>query len=110
MAFSGSPSSNLLEYTHSATVQHRRSIQPAEDLDQCANQAGPAGLVAGPDAHTVVAMKVFVKQDIVFLVRISLEFLRSGIHRAAATAIPQEDPLEAIRYFARHFKKVHPFS
>src|SRR5262249_35302682 len=36
-----------------------------ESLNQEGNDAGPAGLVAGPDAYTSVSMEIFVEQDVV---------------------------------------------
>ena len=42
-------------------------------LQQFCDQSRPAGLMAGSDAGAVVAVEVFVKQDVIAKVRISLE-------------------------------------
>ena len=41
-------------------------------MQQLGNQRGPAGLMLGAAAAAGVAVKVFIKQDVVFEVRISL--------------------------------------
>ena len=38
------------------------SVDPAEELDQLRDDAGPAGLVAGPQAGAVVSVEVLVEQ------------------------------------------------
>ena len=50
-------------------------IELAEYVDQSRHDPGPPGLMAGADAGAVVAMEVFVEQQVVPPVRIALEFL-----------------------------------
>src|SRR5262249_25485078 len=55
------------------------------------DDAGPAGLVAGPEAGPVVAVEVLVEQDEVPPVRVGLELLGAAVDRAATVVVPQED-------------------
>ena len=61
-------------------------IEPAEELDELGHQPGPAGLMAGAQPGTVVAVEVFVEEDVVAPVGIGLEFLRAAIDRSAGRA------------------------
>jgi len=44
-------------------------------LQQLGDQAGPAGLVRGPDAAAIIAVKIFVEQDVVLEMRVGREFV-----------------------------------
>jgi hypothetical protein len=48
-------------------------------------------LVAGTDAGSIIAVEVFIKQNVVSPVGIGLKLLRTSIYRSAARAIAQED-------------------
>jgi len=54
-----------LPWTKPAVLQVRLGGDPAEELDQPGDEAGPAGLVAGADPGAVVAVEVLVEQDVV---------------------------------------------
>ena len=64
----------FFECTFLPRCQELSCIDFAEDLDQFRNKTGPAGLVAGSKARTVVSMEVLVEQQVVLPVRIGLEF------------------------------------
>src|SRR5258708_2558897 len=65
-------------------------IQASEQIDQEADHTGPAGLMAGADSGTVVAVEIFVKQNIVPPVRVGLELFRAAIGRSVALLVAQE--------------------
>ena len=71
-------------------------IQTAEELDQLSHQSGPARLVARPQARAVVAMEIFVEQDVVLPVWIGLKFLRAAVNRPPPGLVPQEDPRQPV--------------
>src|SRR5262245_18867281 len=71
-------------------------IELAKNLDEEGDDASPTRLVAGADAGAVVAMEIFVEQQVIAPVGILLEFLRSTEHRPPAGFIAQEDPGQAI--------------
>ena len=70
-------------------------IELAKDLDKQGDNTRPTRLVAGPDACAVVAMKIFVEQQIVAPKRIALEFLGAPKDRPSAGLVAQEDPDQA---------------
>ncbi|HEX9412435.1 MAG TPA: hypothetical protein VF916_02940 [Ktedonobacterales bacterium] len=59
------------------------SRQGAVRLDQRDHSACPAGMVAGVDARSAVAVERFVEEDQVTPVRIRLELLPPAVHRLA---------------------------
>src|SRR5215472_8389717 len=63
-------------------------VKIPKNLEHLGNQSRPTGLVAGTDTSTVIAMKVFVEQNVVAPVGISLELVHSAEHRPAAGLIP----------------------
>lgn len=54
-------------------------------------QSCPAGLVAGANAAAIVAMKIFVKQDVVAEMRVVLELFILAENRPRSIAVSQED-------------------
>jgi hypothetical protein len=75
--------------------QRVATLDATKKVQQPCNRAGPAGLVARPDACPVVAVEVLVEQDQVAPVRILLELRGAAVHRAAAFRVAQEDPGQA---------------
>ena len=53
--------------------------------------------MAGPQAGTIVAVKVFVEQDMVAPVRIALKLLRAAIDRSSSLLVATENGLQAGR-------------
>src|SRR5215510_1811740 len=80
-------------------------IEPAEDLEHLGNESGPAGLVAGSDACSVVAVKVLVKQHVVAPVGIRLKLLGAAKHGAAARPVPKKNAGQANTYLFAHFEQ-----
>lgn len=66
-------------------------------LNQFCDQGGPAGLMACTDAGAVVAVKIFVKQDEIAPVIITLEFFRPAEDRPAAGLVAQKNPRQTLR-------------
>ena len=50
-------------------------IEVAEYLDQSRHHTGPTGLMTGADAGAVVAVEIFLEQQMIPPVRIRLELL-----------------------------------
>jgi hypothetical protein len=57
---------------------------------------GPTRLMAGADAGAVVAMEVFVEQQIVAPIRIALEFFGAAEHRPPTALVAEKYPGQAI--------------
>ena len=74
------------------SLEKLRPVKVAEELDQLRDDTGPARLVAGSKARTIVALEIFVEQDVIFPLRIGLKFLRTSIHRPPARPVSQKDP------------------
>src|SRR2546426_5399088 len=69
-------------------------------LQQLCDEPRPAGLVAGPDARAVVAVEVFVEEDQVAPVRVTLKFLGPPVDGTAPVLVAEEDSREAPRDLA----------
>jgi hypothetical protein len=65
------------------TVDEYIFQQGAVELNNSRHQAGPSSLVAGADACAIIAIKVFVEEDMVAPVGVGLEFLRAAKDRAS---------------------------
>src|SRR5712692_8522350 len=76
-------------------------------LDQLGHQAGPAGLVAGAEACSVVAVKILIEQDQVLPERVVLKDFRRAVYGPAAVAAAQENPGQAVRKLPGHFPEIH---
>ena len=61
------------------------------------HEPGPAGLMAGAQPGAIVAVEVFVEEDVVAPVGIGLELLGAAIDGPPAMFIAQEDPAKPIR-------------
>ena len=68
------------------------------------------GLVAGPDARAIVAMEVFVEQDVVPPMRIGLKFLGAAVNRPPADSSRRKDACQPVRNFLGHLEEVHQFA
>jgi hypothetical protein len=60
--------------------------------------------VAGTDAGSVIAVEVFIKQNVVSPLGIGLKLLRFSIYRPAARAIAQEDTDQPLAELMCYFK------
>ena len=66
-------------------------LSAVEHIKSARDKAGPAGLVAGPEARTVVAVEILVEQNGVFPVRIFLKLACSAIHGPLAIRIAEKN-------------------
>ena len=86
----GRPSTLLLKVYRSIIplskqlVEHGTHHRLAQPVDQHGHQAGPARLVAGAQSRTVVAVEIFVKEDVIAPVGITLEHLNAAVNRPFA--------------------------
>src|SRR5215467_9021595 len=62
-----------------------------EQVHGARDDPGPSGLMARPEAGTVVAVEVLVEEDEVAPVRILLEFARSAVDGPPAVRVAQKD-------------------
>ena len=83
------------------------AVDRAEQLHQARDEPRPAGLVAGAEARAVVAVEVFVEQDVVAPVRVVLELGDPAIDRPAPLVVAQEDARKPRRELLRHLEQVH---
>src|SRR5215471_15628177 len=56
-----------------AGLKQLRCVEVAKHLYQAGHEAGPSGLMAGAQASSIVAVEVFVEEDVIAPVRIGLE-------------------------------------
>src|SRR5258705_4693275 len=70
------------------------------------NETGPAGLMAGADAGTIIAVKVFVEKDEVAPVRIALKKFAAASYRPAPFRIAQKNVNEPPRDFSSHLPEI----
>src|SRR4051794_11131451 len=73
-----------------SSLEERLRVHCPVHLDHAGDQSRPAGLVACPEAGPVVAVEIFIKEDVVLPVWIVLEFIHASIHRPLAVLIAQE--------------------
>ena len=64
-----------------AAFQEPFGVQESIELDQFRHEPSPAGLVARAQSRPVVAMKIFIEENVVAPVGIGLELVRAPIHR-----------------------------
>ncbi len=76
-------------------------------MNELRDETGPARLVARTEPCAVVAVEVFVEEDVVAPVRIGLELLRAPIYGSPACHIAREYPGEPCGDFPAHLEKVH---
>src|SRR6185436_6739218 len=89
-------------------ARHRRDPSLPAALYERGDEGRPAGLVAGAEPGSAVAVEVLVEWNAVAPVRVVLELLGCAEHRTAAIFIAQEDPLQPRRDFVAHFEEGHP--
>src|SRR5262245_42850981 len=78
-------------------------------LKQLGDERGPAGLVAGADGRTRVAVEVLVERNQVVPVRIGLEERVAAEHRTPTLSVLEEDPREPLRQLGCHVgERQHP--
>src|SRR6185437_10871343 len=58
--------------------------------DQFGHESGPAGLMAGAEAMTIVAVKIFVEEQQVFISGLLVEIAVFPVSRPAARLVPFE--------------------
>src|SRR5579872_1593886 len=96
-----------MKCTSFAGHQQLLSFEPAEEFDQFGDETSPARLVASPQSCAVISVEVFVKQNVVFPVRIGLEFLCTSIDRSSAGFVTQKDPCQSSGDFPGDLKQIH---
>ncbi len=84
-------------------------VESTEELDQLCDHAGPTGLVACPEARAIIAVEVFVEEDVVLPMRIRLEFFGSAIDWPPARLIAQKDVHQTIGDILSYLVEVHQF-
>src|SRR5437667_2735950 len=73
------------------------------------DQPCPAGLMAGSVAASVIAVEIFMEEQELVPLRVTLEFFVGAKDRTAAFAVLQEDRDEPFRQIQRHFpERLHP--
>src|SRR5271155_1537716 len=66
--------------------------------------------MASTESRTVVAVEVFVEQNVIAPMGIRLKFLGTTVHRPPSVLIAQKDSAKPAGYFVAHFKEVHHFA
>src|SRR5262245_11403816 len=61
------------------------------------DDAGPAGLMTGTEASTVVAVKVFVERQVIAPVRVLLKLAGASVDRPPTLVVAQKDAGQAAR-------------
>ena len=90
-----------------AAFQKCLGVHLPKDVEEARDDPGPSGLLTGADAVTVVAVEIFVKQQMVTPIGIALEFLGSAKNRTPASFVAEENPGQPIGDFASDLEKVH---
>jgi hypothetical protein len=73
-------------------LAERSRRRACKDVDQQSNDPGPSRLMAGAETGAVVTVKVFVEQQMIAPIGITLKFFGAPEHRPPAGLIAQEDP------------------
>ena len=85
----------------SCASHERRVVLSAKLANEIRDQSGPAGLVRGAAAAAIVAVEVFVEQDVVLEMGIGLKFFVVAENRAPAVGTAQEELDHAAAQFVR---------
>src|SRR5436189_6464909 len=101
---------SFLECTELAAFKDLPGIKGAEQLNGLGYQPCPACLMACAEAGTVVAVEVFIKENVIAPIGIALKFLGPAIDRSSSLFIAQEDTAQAIRDLLADFEEVHHLS
>ena len=76
---------------------------PLRELaDQIGDQPGPAGLVGCATAPAIVAVEVFMEQDVVLEMRIGLKFFVAAENRTSTIGTAQEDLEQSAAQLVRY--------
>src|SRR5689334_23128117 len=81
-------------------------LHDGEHLHHEGDDPGPTGLVAGADAGAVVAVEVFVKENVVAPVGIVLELARAAIDGSMPVLVFEEDVAKATGDFLGDLEEV----
>src|SRR5690242_20677151 len=79
-------------------------------MHHAGDHACPAGLMAGAEPRSVVAMKVFIERKAISPVRIVLKSFGAAIDGPPAAGVFQEDTREPPRDLLGHLIQVHATS
>ena len=82
-------------------------IQKAVQLDGLGDEPCPAGLMAGPEPGTIVAVEVLIEQYVVAPVRVGLELLCAAVDGSPAVFVAGEYPGEPVGDLLAHLEKIH---
>src|SRR5436190_4208298 len=106
-SFANSTGGALNEPGLLAPFQGPLGIQKAVELDEFRDEPRPAGLVAGAQPGAVVAMEVFVEEDVIAPMGIGLELLRAAVDGSPPVLIAEKGFGQAIRELLAHLEEVH---
>src|SRR5438270_6925605 len=90
-----------------AFCKHLPGIQNSVKLNDLGHQSSPAGLMAGAQSGAVVAVEIFVEQDMVAPVGIALELFCAAIDRPPAMLVGGKYPGEPVGNLFAHLKQIH---
>ncbi len=107
LPLSASGSGFLRERSPSAYFEDPVGIEETVKLNAFGNESGPSGLVTCAQPGTIVAMEVFIEENVVAPEWITLELFRAAVDRSPAMLVAQEDPGEAVRDLFADLKQVH---
>src|SRR5438105_15770313 len=91
----------------SAALQEGLGIELPEDIDQTGDDPRPSRLVAGAEAGAVVAVEVFVEQQMIAPMGIALKFFGAPEYRPPAGFVAQEDPGQPIGNVLSDLEQIH---
>src|SRR5215467_277044 len=78
-----------------------------KQIKTASNETRPPGLVAGSESCSVVAMEIFVEQDVILPMRIFLKLFGSSINRALAVLVSQENTGRPSSNFLSYLEQSH---
>lgn len=67
--------------------EKRLGVEASKYFDQRRHQSGPSCLMAGADTSAVVAMEIFVEQQVILPVQVALKLLGTAKYRSSARLI-----------------------
>src|ERR1700747_1364826 len=91
-------------------VQRFMGAHAGKQIETAGDHPRPSGLMAGAEARAIVAVEVFVEQDVVIPVRVFLKRLRSAVNRAQSAGITEENARKPASNFLCDFEQGHEFS
>ena len=78
-----------------------------EEMHGACDHPGPAGLMAGAQAGSVITVEVLVELNVIAPVRVFLELLLAAVHGPMALFVLQKNSAEPARDFFRDFIEIH---